>query len=552
MNKKTISLRDLFIYLFCFFLYFGGFLSAFLFGTQDFDASFSYYEQTVIDYFRKDDASGLIEFATKSGDKYIAVYLADTGEVLSTCASTELREKSDFNPTHFEKEQWMDGSLYRVRASSVFGNLARYGMKYPVSLLISRYFLEIGTPILFLVLLLSYLYGRKKLRDSFLALNSQVRKLQEVGGLSTDAKYEDSIDLLTKAVRQSRKAVDKELKEAELARQKNDFILDSFSQALIVINGDFKVEMFNKKASEIFVVPHEAALNADASFLDKVAPGLVRKAHLTMTTLIPSLSFETIGNRVFETAIEPLDFSWTQGERVNGASLLLVDVTDNYNSSSMKRDFFANASHELKSPLTSILGYQEMIRNGIITDPVEIGKATEKTIKDAKRMNKIIMDMLTLSSLENESLRPIEEITLSSSIEEILTSDELLIQEKRLSVHHKQSAMTIKMNEDDFDKLFRNLIENAIRYNKDGGFIDIIEDEKNHLVKIKDTGIGMKKEDCSRVFERFYRVDKARSRKNGGTGLGLAIAKYVCSYYNFSIDVESELNEGTTFIVRFK
>ncbi len=552
MNKKTISLRDLFIYLFCFFLYLGGFLSTFLFGTKDFDASFSHYEQTVIDYFRKDDASGLIEFATKSGDKYIAVYLADTGEVLSTHSSDGLSEKSDFHPTHYEKEQWMDGSLYRVRASSVFGNLARYGMKYPMSLLISRYFLEIGTPVLFLVLVFSYLYGRKKLRDSFLALNSQVRKLQEVGGLSTDAKYEDSIDLLTKAVRQSRKAVDKELKEAELARQKNDFILDSFSQALIVINGDFKVEMFNKKASEIFAVPHEEALNADASFLDKIDPGLARKAHLTMTTLIPSLTFETIGNRVFETAIEPLDFSWTQGERVNGASLLLVDVTDNYNSSSMKRDFFANASHELKSPLTSILGYQEMIRNGIITDPVEIGKATEKTIKDAKRMNKIIMDMLTLSSLENESLRPIEEIALSSSIEEILTSDELLIQEKRLSVHHKQSAMTVKMNEDDFDKLFRNLIENAIRYNKDGGSIDIIEDEKNHLVKIKDTGIGMKKEDCSRVFERFYRVDKARSRKNGGTGLGLAIAKYVCSYYNFSIDVESKLNEGTTFIVRFK
>ncbi len=552
MNKNTISLRDLFIYLFSFFLYLGGFLSAFLVGTKDFDASFANYEQTVTGYFRKDDFSGLLEFATKSGDKYIAVCLANTGEVFSNRPSDGIKGKSDFSPAYFEKEQWIDGSLYRVRASSIFGNLVRYGKKYPMSLLLCRYFLEIGTPVLFLALLFSYLYGRKKLRNSFLALHSQVRKLQEVGGLSTDAKYEDSIDLLTKAVRQSRKAVDKELKEAELARQKNDFILDSFSQALIVINGDFKVEMFNKKASEIFGVPHNKALNEDASFLDQVDPGLARKAHLTMTTLIPSLTFETIGNRVFETAIEPLDFSWTQGERVNGASLLLVDVTDNYNSSSMKRDFFANASHELKSPLTSILGYQEMIRNGIITDPVEIGKATEKTIKDAKRMNKIIMDMLTLSSLENESLRPIEEIDLSSSIEEILASDELMIMEKHLSVHHHQSNMIVKMNDDDFDKLFRNLIENAIRYNKDGGSIDIVEDEKNHLVKIIDTGIGMKKEDCSRVFERFYRVDKARSRKNGGTGLGLAIAKYVCSYYNFSIDVESELNKGTTFTVHIQ
>jgi two-component system phosphate regulon sensor histidine kinase PhoR len=112
--------------------------------------------------------------------------------------------------------------------------------------------------------------------------------------------------------------------------------------------------------------------------------------------------------------------------------------------------------------------------------------------------------------------------------------------------------MVVGINPDDFDKLFRNLLENAIRYNKDGGSITIKMDEKAMQVAIQDTGIGIASDDQTRIFERFYRVDKARSQKNGGTGLGLAIVKYICNYYDYTIDVQSTLGFGSTFTLTLK
>jgi two-component system phosphate regulon sensor histidine kinase PhoR len=231
---------------------------------------------------------------------------------------------------------------------------------------------------------------------------------------------------------------------------------------------------------------------------------------------------------------------------------LMFDVTDSFNSSKMKRDFFANASHELKSPLTSILGYQEMIKDHIITTPEEFDDATEKTIKEAKRMRKIILNMLELSSLENENLRPIEQINVAKEISSILASLEIEINEKHIHLHEAKDTLIIGINSDDFDKLMRNLLENAIKYNKEGGDIFVKVDGQQKLIQIRDTGIGISEEDKTRIFERFYRVDKARSRENGGTGLGLAIVKYICNYYEYTIDVDSVLGQGTSFTLHVK
>ncbi len=552
MNKKALSLRDFIVYTFFFILYLGGFLGVYFSSTFQVDSSLKNYEETVLNLYQE-EKDNVIEIF-RNDERYIAIFDSKKLTFVSNHnESGDYKEEIVNKKLSSSFEENVAGINYRLNYFKIDNGYLKIGVSLPKSLIISKWFLIAGTPILFLVFLLSYLFMSKKIKNSFLALNSQVRRLEEVGGLAREeGKYQDSIDLLTKAVRQSRKAVDKELKEAELARQKNDFILDSFSQALIVINGDFKIEIFNKKAAEVFGISQKDALGMKANFLDKYDSELARKAHLAMNALISSTTFEKIDNRVFETSIEPLDFSWTQGEKVNGVSLLLVDVTESYHSSSMKRDFFANASHELKSPLTSILGYQEMIRNGIFTTKEEIGLAVNKTIKEAKRMNKIIMDMLTISNLENENLRPIEEIPVSKAIDEILSSSELLLQEKKITVHHQTSPLILKMNSDDFEKLFRNLIENAIRYNKENGEIFIAEDNVSKTISVADTGIGIKKEDCARIFERFYRVDKARSRENGGTGLGLAIAKYVCSYYHFTIEVKSELGRGTVFIIRTK
>lgn len=548
MNKKTLTIRDLIVYFFVFFLYLTGFLTMNLTSSNRLNTSFASFKQEAEDALKiKDPAHELSLIFSKERGEYYAYYNYENSFFATNSDYLAIKDVTQIEKSPYEG--FLGGEQCKMELFHEGDKRVFFALVVPNDLIISRYFLFIGTPILFCTLLISFLFGKKKLKDSFLALNSQVRKLQEVGGLEGNFDYQDSMDLLTKAVRQSRKAVEKELHEAELARAKNDFVLDSFSQALIVVNGDFKIEMFNKKAAEVFKIDQKKALGADASFLNDVIQGLTKKVRLTMNAKISSLTFEKVGKEIYETAIEPLEFSWTQGEKLNGASLLLVNVTDSYNSTSMKRDFFANASHELKSPLTSILGYHELIRNGILTDPEEISKAVEKTIKDAKRMNKIIMDMLTLSSLENEQLRSVEEINVSEVIEEIVGDLQLHIEHHHLHVDHIKSDLILKMNPDDFYKLFRNIIENAVRYNKDNGEVKIEENEKEGYIRVTDTGIGISEEDTSRIFERFYRVDKARSRQNGGTGLGLAIVKYVCSYYGFTIDVKSKLGEGSSFTI---
>ena len=159
--------------------------------------------------------------------------------------------------------------------------------------------------------------------------------------------------------------------------------------------------------------------------------------------------------------------------------------------------------------------------------------------------------MLSLSSLERESLRPIEEISLPSALQSILSSLKLQCEIKKITVQTKLSPMIVKMNPDDFDKMVRNLIDNGIKYNKEGGKLIVSNDNKLRTLTIEDNGIGIAEENVPRVFERFFRVDKARSRRNGGTGLGLAIVKHICNYYELEITLDSTLGKGSRFTIHF-
>jgi two-component system phosphate regulon sensor histidine kinase PhoR len=161
------------------------------------------------------------------------------------------------------------------------------------------------------------------------------------------------------------------------------------------------------------------------------------------------------------------------------------------------------------------------------------------------------MDMLTLSSLEKEELRPVEEISVSDMIDSILPSYEVQLKTKKITVNKNKAYLIIKINYEDFYRLASNLIDNAIKYNKEGGVLTIYIDDIERSLSVSDTGIGISEADQNRIFERFYRVDKARSRSNGGTGLGLAIVKHICNYYDYKILVNSKVGQGTTFKVLF-
>ena len=403
-------------------------------------------------------------------------------------------------------------------------------------------------PILcFLFLFTFWFIDYRKSKHETQYLKHQVRKLRSIAKIDTMVEYDNDIENLANILRDTRRKLDLELQNNFLSERKLNFILDSIDQGILVLNSNNEIIISNQKSREI--------LNFDKSthkLLDEDLPkDVLTNIKIAESTARKMIFNKEINGRIYGFNINSISSLLDSDSRSKIVSILIVDITESYNSEKMKRDFFANAAHELKSPLTSILGFQELIKDGLLSTKEEIANANEKTIKEGERMNKLIIEMLELSSLENNNLRTIEKIDVSEEIEKIVAMLDDQIKEKEIKVYKDYQKTIVKMNPDDFYNLFKNLIENSIRYNVNKGFIWIKVDNKNRFVSIKDSGMGISKENQQRIFERFYRVDKARSRQNGGTGLGLSIVKYICNYYDLEIKVNSELNKGAEFIIYF-
>ena len=394
------------------------------------------------------------------------------------------------------------------------------------------------------VLISTYFY--KKSLDP---LKHQIKKFYTIVTKDNDEKIENNPLSLSQSIRKIRKNIEVVLQENEKFQSQINFILDSIEQGLIVINSDNKIIMFNKKSSQIFNISKEDTIDKLYTIIDNIE--ILKLIKIVQRTMQNTSNYINIGNKVFDVEVSLLSLNWTKKDEKPGLSIFLIDVTDEYNSRKMKEEFFANVAHEIKSPLTTIIGYQEMIRDEIITTKEEISEANEVTIKEANRLKSILNNMLGISSIERNELRPIVKINLKDGINNIIESERLKLKLKNIIVYIDIEPYIVKMNEQDFDILFRNLIENAIKYNKNNGEIYIDFNIKEKKLSIKDTGIGISKEHINRIFERFYRINKARSLKDG-TGLGLALVKHTCKYYNFEINVDSRENIGTTFTIYLK
>jgi two-component system phosphate regulon sensor histidine kinase PhoR len=387
-------------------------------------------------------------------------------------------------------------------------------------------------------------------QQSLKPLRIQVKKLHEIVRPGKPIQEGNDINNMSMMIRDSRKDLQQQLEVNRMGEQKIHFILDSIAQGLIVVDASYKIVMINKQASTIFKTGADDLVGQNMEILN-MARHLEKTISLVIQTKRSIVYEEEMSGKVYQCNINPIDYSWTRVNEQNGASILMIDITEQYYSAKMKKEFFDNASHELKSPLTSILGYLQMIDEGIYSSPQDVDNAIEKSIKECHRMNKIIVDMLTLSSLEKEELRPVEEISVSDTVRAIIPSYEVQLKSKNITINSNKAILIIKINYEDFYRLVSNLIDNAIKYNKPDGTITINIDSTERSLAVSDTGIGISQADTNRIFERFYRVDKARSRANGGTGLGLAIVKHICNYYDYKIVVDSKLGVGTTFKVLF-
>lgn len=233
--------------------------------------------------------------------------------------------------------------------------------------------------------------------------------------------------------------------------------------------------------------------------------------------------------------------------------VILYDLTESRQFEQVQVDFVNNVSHELKTPVTSIEGFSETLLNGAKDDPKKLDHFLDIIHSESVRLSELIQDILSLSKVKKENAKT-DMINLKEDIGHILDHQELAIKKHNLTVKQEYTGNSeVTVNKEKVNLIFRNLIKNAISYNKENGEIDIEvhHDEIENRIKfiIKDTGIGILETDQSRVFERFYRVDRSRSLETGGTGLGLAIVKETLDTLDGDIRVESHMGLGTKFIV---
>ena len=228
------------------------------------------------------------------------------------------------------------------------------------------------------------------------------------------------------------------------------------------------------------------------------------------------------------------------------------------NNEKMRQDFTANVSHELKTPLTSISGYAELIETGI-AKPADVPEFGRKIHVEASRMIQLVNDILQLSHLDSVSethAQPdMETVDLLDVAKDCVERQKLNAQRSFISLTYLGESAKVLGNRDQLDELCQNLCDNAIRYNRPGGKVQLITSctrDGHCTLTVKDNGIGIPKDAQSSVFERFYRVDKSRSKATGGTGLGLAIVKHIGLLHHARIKLESEVNVGTTITVVFE
>jgi len=236
-----------------------------------------------------------------------------------------------------------------------------------------------------------------------------------------------------------------------------------------------------------------------------------------------------------------------------GAVLLIEDISESYHLEEMRSDFAANVTHELKTPLTSIKGFVETIKNNEITDKNKLDRFLDIIDIEADRLRNLIDDILLLS--EMESIMPnLEEIHFPLVIEEIKSIMAPIAKKNQVTINYEIEDIFFYSNPSRIKQLLIILIDNAIKYNNENGKVNVHVYLLNDIVNIdiSDTGIGISTEHIDRIYERFYRVDKSRSRIKGGTGLGLAIAKHIVMSLDGNISVKSKANEGTKFCISFQ
>ncbi|MBI9015447.1 MAG: HAMP domain-containing protein [Clostridiales bacterium] len=368
---------------------------------------------------------------------------------------------------------------------------------------------------------------------------------------------DDELGQLAYAFNSMSLELDKRIIELKESNNTNYAILKSMINGVIAVDNEYKIMFINKAAQEMFEIKEKPLIGSDVidAFKDHELSQLFNEKFDIYGQIQSEIEIDDGKQlkvyRVFSNVIRDRDFI----QNNMGLLLSFVDITQMRQLENMRKEFVANVSHELKTPLTSIQGFIETLKEGAADNKEIRDKFIDIIDIEANRLKYLIDDILVLSDIEKSTGdHHVTELTPYEIIGEISGMMDQIAKKKNIDVSYimAENMAPIMANKVWMKQMLINLIDNGIKYTPEGGsvkvqFSDVID---HYLITVKDNGIGIAPEHLERLFERFYRVDKARSKKEGGTGLGLAIVKHIVLSMDGDIDVVSEVDKGTEFSIR--
>ena len=450
------------------------------------------------------------------------------------------------------KEALKDGYGESVRYSKTLTTQALYSAqrldngtvirlsvtRHSILVLLFRMFLPLVL-ILVLAFLLSLWLSHSIAESIVLPLN----QLDLDHPLENDA-YEEISPLLRRIARHQKEVTEREV-VIEQRQSEFDTIISKIKEGMILLDNNCHIISINQAAQDI--------LQTDQTCLGKDILQILRNLSLNnwLEKGLQGRKQEGIlqlDDAHYKVMVRPIQSE----DKVTGLAILFFDVTDQLQAEQLRREFTANVSHELKTPLHLISGYSEMLASDVVAQK-DVPQFAEKIHSESQRRIQLVEDIIKLSHLDESEELAMEPVNLYQISEEVLDSLSAKANERHINLHLLGEPAYITGNYALIHSLIYNLCDNAIIYNRDKGdvTVNVTSNEDDIVLTVQDTGVGIAKDEQERIFERFYRVDKSRSKKLGGTGLGLSIVKHAVNQHHADIKVESQLGLGTKMTVTF-
>lgn len=471
-------------------------------------------------------ADGSVIYDTQTGELENHMERAEVKEAMQNGEGESRRYSSTLmEKTIYYAKRLDDGTVLRISTSSATAGKLLLGMLRPIVI------------VLIAALVLSLIFADRLAKRIVEPLNG----LDLDRPLENDA-YEELSPLLNRINRQHMQ-IARQLEDLNKKKDEFEQITESMQEGLVLLDQKGTILSINKAARSLFLA-NEECIGKDFITIER-SYGVISAIQQAVRSGHAEERMEQ-GGRIYQLDITRIE----SAAKPVGAVILSFDITEQENAEQNRREFTANVSHELKTPLQGIIGSAELIENGMVK-PEDMPRFVGHIRTEAQSLVTLIADIIRLSQLDEGHELPMEGVDMLCVASDAAAQLKAAAEAKHISMSIEGEACTVYGARSLLYEVAYNLIDNAIKYNRENGMVDIKVSRENKKVKltVSDTGIGIAPEHQQRIFERFYRVDKSHSKASGGTGLGLSIVKHAVQYHHGEIKLKSELNKGSEITV---